>query len=73
MEAWQAVDLGIGTRVRVHNKSRLDHAFEGKHGSVVNPVTNPHGYVRIQLDGEPSTVLVHPESVEREAQRRGSR
>ena len=51
-------------RVLVHNKSRMDHAFEGRTGTYIETVSN--GYLRLHLDGEQptQTVLVHPESVE---------
>lgn len=51
-------------RVLVHNRTRMDHAFEGRTGTFFEYATN--GYARLHLDGDPSTatVLVHPESVE---------
>lgn len=51
-------------QVSIHNKTRLDHAFEGRMGTFLEYTSS--GYARIHLDGDPptATVLVHPESVE---------
>ena len=59
--------MNPGTRIIVHNKTRLDHAFEGKHGTFIE-MTRPHGFMRIHLDDDRPTanVLVHPESVQEE-------
>lgn len=62
-DAYEGLDMG--KRVLINNRSRLDHAFQGKTGTVVNPRTS-NGFTRVHLDGEPETmtILVHPESLE---------
>ena len=51
-------------RILVNNKSRMDHAFQGRTGTAIELTSN--GYLRAHLDGDfqTQTVLVHPESVE---------
>ena len=54
----------MGKRILVNNKSRMDHAFQGRTGTAIELTSN--GYLRAHLDGDfqTQTVLVHPESVE---------
>jgi ribosomal protein L21E len=54
----------LNKRVLINNKSRMDHAFQGRTGTAIELTS--HGYMRIHLDGDQETqrVLVHPESVE---------
>lgn len=56
--------MNAGDKVWIHNKSRMDYAFQDRIGTFVETTSN--GYARVHLDGDSPTmrVLVHPESIE---------
>lgn len=55
--------MNAGDKVWIHNKSRMDYAFQDRIGTFVETTSN--GYARVHLDGDLPTmrVLVHPESL----------
>jgi hypothetical protein len=60
-EQWR--NLKSEDKVLVTNKSRLDHAFNGRTGKVIYYPTS-NGFAKLHLDGDlpTQTVMVHPES-----------
>ncbi len=63
----------VGDRIRVHNRNRLDHAAEGRTGTVIGIARMGYGeMVRVNLDPLPNWKrdnledkwLIHPESIE---------